>query len=64
MTFYKLLKKAERDDGVTVSAYQKQEKFSNYWQYEVTLSKGSMAYQVIPCARTTWQRKFREMLSA
>ena len=61
MTFCKVLANAERD-GETVTAYENVDKFSSVKRYEIVVSRGSVAIQVIPTARTTWKRKFNELI--
>lgn len=61
MTFYKVLAKAERDDGVTVTAYEYAEKYRTRNGYEIIESIDSLAVRCTPCARTTWKRKFNEL---
>jgi len=63
MTFYKTLAQ-KTVDGVIVTAYAKQEKFSNVWNYEIVVSDGSgfvNACDVYQTARTTWKRKFNSL---
>ena len=61
MTFCKVLATAERD-GETVTAYENVDKYSSVKRYEIVVSRGSISIQVIPTARTTWKRKFNELV--
>ena len=61
MTFYKTLKSENKND-MTVTAYEKTEKFSNVPEYEIVVSIGSFGYDVIKTARTTWKNKFKKVL--
>jgi hypothetical protein len=61
MTFCKVLATAERD-GETVTAYENVDKFSSVKRYEIVVARESIAVQVIPTARTTWKKKFNELV--
>ena len=61
MTFCKLLKEATLPNGDAVQAYQNTEKFESVSTYQIIIARGSIAHDVIPCARTTWKRKFAEL---
>ena len=60
MTVVKQLAREEKN-GVAVTATENWDKFTTVPYYEISVSKGSMAYIVIKTARTTWRRKFREV---
>ena len=62
MTFCKTLK-SENKNGKTVTAYEKTEKNAAAPEYEIVISIGSLGYQVIPAARTTWKNKFKSALN-
>lgn len=64
MTFCKLLRETTLDNGDTVQAYAKTEKFESVASYEITISRGCVAYSVIPCAKTTWKKRFNEIVNA
>lgn len=60
MTFYKTLATAEQD-GKTITAYEKTEKYSTAKQYVITVARDSIAIEEIKTARTTWRKKFAEL---
>ena len=62
MTFYRTLK-SENKNGKTVTAYEKTEKNATAPEYEIVVSIGSLGYEVIPTARTTWKSKFKSTLN-
>lgn len=59
MTFCKLLKE-HKENGISVSAFEKTEKYEAFSTYEIVVAKGCTAVETIPAARTTWKRKFAE----
>lgn len=61
MTFCKVLAEGKRD-GDTITAYEKYEKFSAVPTYEIVVSRDGIARLVFKTARTTWKKRFREML--
>jgi len=62
MTIVKQLAHEEKD-GRAVTATENWDKFSKVPYYMVTVSKGSMAYIEIKTARTTWRKKFKEVVA-
>lgn len=62
MTFYKELKKADAD-GAIVTAWEVWEKYSTIPHYEVTVVKEQMECERYRTARTTWRRKFNEVVN-
>ena len=62
MTICKELKRAEKQNGETVTAWETQDKFSSAKRYEVTVSRDSMEIYTVKCARTTWKKCFNEQL--
>lgn len=62
MTFYRTLAETERN-GKTVTAYEKTEKFETVPSYEIVVSRDGMGYLTVPTARTTWRKKFRELVN-
>jgi hypothetical protein len=60
MTVCKLLAEKGKD-GKTISAWENLDKYSRVPYYEITVSRDSIAYQVIKTARTTWKKKFKEV---
>lgn len=61
MTFCKELK-SETVGDYDVSAWEMTEKFERVPRYEISVSKGSIGLYRYPCARTTWKKKFREVV--
>ena len=61
MTFCKLLAKHEQENGEIVEAWENWDKFAAVPRYEITVARDGIAHTVVPCARTTWKRKFREI---
>lgn len=60
MTFCKeLMSKSNGKD--TITAWELWDKNSLTPRYEITISRDSIAYEVIPTARTTWKKKFNEI---
>lgn len=60
MTFYKVL--AEKENGKdTVTAYEKQDKYSTLKQYTILVSRDGISLYEIQTARTTWKKKFNEI---
>lgn len=62
MTFCKLLKKTSLPNGDTVEAYARTEKFESTATYQVVISRNGIAYDVIPCAKSTWRKRFASVL--
>ena len=60
MTFCKLLKETTLPNGDTVSAYENIDKYTSVPYYEIVVARGSIAYEVIPCAKTTWRKRFNQ----
>ena len=60
MTFCKVLAEKEKGNDL-ITAYELWDKGSNRPHYEITVSRESIAYLVIPTAKTTWKRKFKEL---
>ena len=59
MTFCELL--AERQNGADrITAWKCVDKYSNVARYEITVSRGGIAYRTEKAARTTWKKKFME----
>lgn len=61
MTFCKELAKAERN-GKIISAWELSDFGCGAKRYEVSVSVDGIAYQTVQTARTTWRKKFREVL--
>ena len=61
MTFCKVLKEVECDDGMTVTALENTEKFETVPYYEIHESKDGIAWYVTKCTRTTWRRAFKRI---
>jgi len=61
MTIYKTLKETVRNDGMTVTAYEYIEKYSNVKNYIIVESKDGIGLFVSRCAATTWKRKFKQI---
>ena len=59
MTIYTELATKQSGNKV-ITARKKQGKFSSVYEYEVIVSVDGMATDVIPAARTTWKKKFKE----
>ena len=59
MTFCKLLKE-HKENGISVSAFEKTEKFETMPTYEIYISHDGIVTETISAARTTWARKFAE----
>lgn len=62
MTFCKELARATRTNGDEVIAYENTDKYSAVARYEVYVCRDSIAYQVIHTARSTWKKKFNEIV--
>lgn len=62
MTFYKQLATAKRDDD-DITAYEYVEKYESAKRYQIIISRNGIARIVIPTARTTWKRKFNELVN-
>lgn len=63
MTIYKPLKCETTSRGYCITATQKQEKYSNIWTYEICVARDGYGLFVIPCARTTWKKRFIETIN-
>ena len=63
MTFCKELARQEMPNGRTVTAWENWDKFAAVPRYEVTVAREGIAEMVIPCARTTWRKKYREIVA-
>ena len=61
MTFCKKLAEAQRGPD-TVSAWELTDKYSARPRYEITESRNGIAYTVTKAAKTTWKKKFTEIL--
>lgn len=62
MTFCKQLAKATKD-GYEIEAYENTDKFESVPYYDITISKDGIVCDVIKTAKTTWKRKFKELIS-
>lgn len=62
MTFCKVLKEEKRGAD-TITAYEKVEKFSAAKSYEICVSRNGIAYHVEQTAKTTWKRKFNQLMN-
>lgn len=60
MTIYKPLKIETTPRGYCITATQKQEKLEKVWSYEIHVARDGYGIFTIPCARTTWKRRFLE----
>lgn len=63
MTFCKCLAESVRKDGKTVSAWENWDKYAKMPDYEITVSEGSYALESVKVSRTTWKRKFRQLVN-
>lgn len=63
MTFCKILKEETTPSGKTISAYENIEKYETVPSYQIIISVDGIAVDVIPAARTTWARKFKQALN-
>ena len=61
MTFYKTLKETTINEK-TITAYERVEKFSSVPEYEIVISRDGIGYETIPVARTTWRKKFTQLV--
>ena len=61
MTFCKELKREEIGDKV-VTAWELTEKYDRFPHYEISVSKDAIGLYRYPCARTTWKKKFSEVV--
>ena len=61
MTFCRILAEAQRGPD-TVTAYELTEKFSACPRYEIIESREGIAFTVTKTAKTTWKKKFNEIL--
>lgn len=57
MTFCELLAESGK-----VSAWRNQDKYSAYAYYEIVIAENGIALRVIPTARTTWKKAYKEAL--
>ena len=66
MTFCKELARAEHRHGDIVTAWELWEKNSRIPHYEITIARGGSAFisygDTIKTAKTTWRKKFKEVL--
>ena len=61
MTVCKCL--AEKEiDGIVVSAMELLDKYDRAPHYEIYISKNGIAYQTVKTARTTWKKKFDQIV--
>lgn len=63
MTFCRILKEETTPSGKTISAYENTEKYETVPSYQIIISVDGIAVDVIPAARTTWARKFKQALN-
>ena len=61
MTFCKQLKTAKIGNE-TITAYENYEKFSTVPYYEIIVSREEIALEVIKTAKTTWRKKFNQIM--
>lgn len=61
MTFYKTLKR-ETVGGREVTAYEFTQKYETAPGYEIVISEDGFGVDVYKAARTTWKRKFNQVL--
>ncbi len=62
MTFCKLLAERNLDNGNTVQAYEKTDKYSSVPRYTVTVLRDGIEQYTVKCAKTTWKKRFREIV--
>lgn len=66
MTITKKLRE-ETVNGETVTAYASQDKFSDCWKYEIIVTREGQSvvnsFDITETARTTWKRKFDQIVS-
>ena len=61
MTICKKLASAEKH-GKEIEAWEKHDEYSLSPRYEITISRDGIAEDVIKAAKTTWKRKFVELV--
>ena len=61
MTFCKKLAEAQRGPD-TVTAWEEIDKYSACPRYTITESRNGIAHTVTNTAKTTWKRKFKEIV--
>lgn len=61
MTVYKTLK-TETRHGVTVTAWEAWDKYDRLPRYEITVARGPICSEAIKAARTTWSKKYNEIV--
>lgn len=61
MTFCKILAETKKGNKA-ITAYEKTDKYNCLPEYEIVLSKNSIGYLVIKTAKTTWKRKYNELV--
>ena len=61
MTFCKILAETQRGPDA-VTAYEKTEKNSRSAKYEIVESRDGIAHTVTKTAKTTWKKKFQEII--
>lgn len=63
MTFCKILAETQRGPD-TVTAYEKTEKYSRRPVYQIIESRDGITHTVTNTAKTTWKKKFQEIINA
>lgn len=61
MTFCEVLARSPLGDGREVIASKEVDAWTGRVSYAVMVCRGSVAYEVIRTARTTWKKKFAEV---
>ena len=61
MTFSKVLAQGKRGK-YDVIALESTEKYSSVPHYEIIVADDNFAFEVVKTARTTWKKKFKEMI--
>lgn len=62
MTIYKTLKE-QTVNGKTITAYEYTDKYESRPKYCVVVSRDGLGYLNIKTARTTWAKKFNEIVN-
>lgn len=58
MTVTEILKSGKTARGKDITASVSIDKYSSVKRYEITISKDGIAWYTVPCAKTTWKKKY------
>ena len=61
MTLSQTLKQTTAN-GYDITARIRTDKYSAYAEYSIAISRNDYAVEVIPAARTTWRKKFNQLV--